>query len=110
MHTYIFTRANFNVNNKNIPVCSLTQTCPAVVCMLGIDPNVPCRQFNRKTAGSYQKSPMPGGSSRNLPGKPEKETPLYDSMGRAFLLLPRTIEKSSPVTSIDQLYAQVMRT
>ncbi len=70
-----------------------------VVCMLGIDPQDKCRQYNRKTVGSYVK--------KSTYTSIEKENALFESMGTMFMPVPCTIDTKSPVTSIDQLYAQV---
>ncbi len=72
----------------------------AVVCMLGLDPDSKCRQYNRKTAGS---------SDQNVPAitNIERENALFESMSAEFIPVPCTIDVKTPVSSIDQLYAQV---
>ena len=69
--------------------------------MLGIDASDLCRQYNRKSAYHYGKMP------RYATAELITENALFESFGAKFAPIPRTIDRKSPVTSLDQLYAQV---
>ncbi len=69
--------------------------------MLGIDASDQCRQYNRKTSLHYGT----GQTYSNANAEPIANNALFESFGERSV--PRTIDKASPITSVDQLYAQV---
>jgi hypothetical protein len=82
----------------------------AVVNMLGIDARNACRQYNRRTtlphAQALHAHARSAGHLRVSLGVDDVEAP-YQCVHGSLARRPDSLDVNAPVTSIDQLYAQV---